>query len=232
MSSDAESAGLLQSYYSQRPLIHLLRGEPTEFLTAYYNRLWWSTITSFSRPCANFPKRGKKMRKSIAGLTSLFFLLAISATMRAAPLKVGDKAPNFALPNQNGDTIKLSDFLGKRTVVLFFFAASCSDDSTSVIKPYQERFAQFKQANVEVVGITVENVYAVEAFATELQTPFPLLSDYGIHFDKEVSRAYGAIEGDARFASRFTIVIDKNGIIRHVEKDADPDQILKISRGL
>jgi peroxiredoxin len=116
--------------------------------------------------------------------------------------------------------------------VLFFFGATCADESTSLIKPYQERFAQFKQANVEVVGITVENVYAVEAFATELQTPFPLLSDYGIHFDKDTSRAYGAIEENARFASRFTIVIDKSGIIRHVEKDANPDQVLQISRGL
>jgi peroxiredoxin len=172
------------------------------------------------------------MGKLRAGLTFLFFLLAITMTTVAAPLKVGDKAPNFALPNQNGDTVKLSDYLGKKTVVLFFFAATCSDDSTSLIKPYQERFAQFKQANVEVVGITVENVYAVEAFATELQTPFPLLSDYGIHFDKEISHAYGAIEGNARFASRFTMVIDKNGIIQHVEKDANADQILQISRRL
>ena len=126
------------------------------------------------------------------------------------------------MPNQNGDTVKVSDYLGKKTVVLFFFGATCADESTSLIKPYQERFAQFKRANVEVVGITVENVYAVKAFATELQTPFPLLSDHGIHFDKNTSRAYGAIEENARFASRFTIVIGKSGIIRHVEKRCQP----------
>jgi peroxiredoxin len=137
------------------------------------------------------------MLKSRAGLTFLFlfsFLSLISTIASAAPLKVGDKAPDFALPNQNGDTVKLSDYLGKKAVVLLFFGATCSDDSTGVIKPYQDRFAQFKQANAEVVGITVENVYSVEAFATELQTPFPLLSDYEIHFDKEISHAYGVIE--------------------------------------
>jgi peroxiredoxin len=175
------------------------------------------------------------MRKSRTGVTVLFLVALfsiITRTMSAAPLKVGDKAPDFALPNQDGDTVKLSDYLGKKTVVLVFFAAACSDQSTSVIKPYQDRFAQFKQANAEVVGITVENVYLVEAFATELQTPFPLLSDYEIHFDKDISRAYGVIEGGARFASPFTIVIDKNGTIRHVEKGADPDQILQICHGL
>src|SRR5579863_9109950 len=100
------------------------------------------------------------MRKSRTGVTVLFLVALfsiITRTMSAAPLKVGDKAPDFALPNQDGDTVKLSDYLGKKTVVLVFFAAACSDQSTSVIKPYLDRFAQFKQANAEVVGITVEN---------------------------------------------------------------------------
>ena len=173
-----------------------------------------------------------KWRAELSLLFLLSFLSILSTTASAAALKVGDQAPDFALPNQNGDTVKLSDYLGKKTVVVVFFGAACSDESTSVIKPYQERYAQFKQANAEVVGITVENVYSVEAFATELQTPFPLLSDYEIHFDKKISRAYGVMEGDARFASRYTVVIDKSGVVRDVEKDANPDQVLQISRGL
>jgi thioredoxin-dependent peroxiredoxin len=168
------------------------------------------------------------MPKLLAGLTFLFIPVLLTTTASAASAKVGDRAPDFALPNQDGDTVKLSDYLGKKTVVLFFFGATCSDDSTSMIRPYQDRFAKFKQANAEVVGITVENVYAVEAFAMELQTPFPLLSDYETHFDKQVSRAYGVIEGNSRFASHFTVVIDKNGIIRHIEKDANPDKILEM----
>jgi peroxiredoxin len=172
------------------------------------------------------------MLKLRAQCTTLLFLLSLVVTGFAAPPKVGDKAPSFELLNQNGDSVKLNDYLGKKAVVLFFFGATCSDQSTNVIKPYQERYPQFKQANVEVLGITVENVYAVEAFATELQTPFFLLSDYGLHFDKSISHAYSAIEGNARFASPFTIVIDKDGIIRHVEKGADPDRILQIVRGL
>jgi len=168
-------------------------------------------------------------------LHKLFLLLLLWSAVPAegaAPRNIGDKAPDFALPNQNGDNVSLGDYLGKKTVVLVFFGAACSDDSTLVIRPYQERYAQFKKAGVEIVGITVDSVYLVEAFATELKTPFPILSDYGVHFDKRTSRAYGVIEKDARFASHFTVVIDKNGTIRHVEKDATPDEILQISKGL
>ena len=162
----------------------------------------------------------------------LVLLAIISAVASAAPLRAGDKAPGFALPDQNGDTVTLRDYLGKKPLVLIFFGATCSDDSTSVLRPYEKQFQQFKQANIGIVGITVENVYAVEAFAMELQVPFPLLSDYGIHFDKIVSRSYGVIKDDARFAGHYVVVIDKNGTIRAVEKDASPDQILRICRGL
>lgn len=167
-----------------------------------------------------------------AELLLLFVLSMTTAAASAAPLKAGDKAPDFALPDQNDASVRLRNYVGKRKVVLIFFGQVYSEQSTNQLRPYQKLLPQFEQADTQVIGITVENDFAIEAFAMDLHISFPVLSDYGIHFDKEVSQKYGVLKQFARFADPLTFVIDKDGIIRHVEENASPDRILHICGGL
>jgi len=84
------------------------------------------------------------------------------------------------------------------------------------LKAYQADIAKFVQANTQVLGISVDSPAANAAFAKQEGIQFPLLSD----FQRSVSKEYGILNEERGFANRTTFVIDKGGVIRHIDKGA------------
>ncbi len=84
------------------------------------------------------------------------------------------------------------------------------------MKAYQADIARFEQSNTQVLGISVDSSPANKAFAEQIGVHFPLLSD----FQRKVSLEYGILNDKYGFANRTTFVVDKQGIIQHIEKDA------------
>jgi peroxiredoxin len=84
------------------------------------------------------------------------------------------------------------------------------------LKAYQADIAKFEQSNTQVLGISVDSSPANKAFAEQIGVHFPLLSD----FQRKVSVEYGILNEQYGFANRTTFVVDKEGIIQHIEKDA------------
>ena len=84
------------------------------------------------------------------------------------------------------------------------------------MKAYQADIAKFEAANTQVVGISVDSQFANKEFAKQLGVTYPLLSD----FQRTVSKEYGILNEQRGFASRTTFVVDKQGIIQHIDRDA------------
>lgn len=160
-------------------------------------------------------------------------LLPVSATAQpAAPaqppppapsVKVGDKAPGFALnwfaPKAGGGydpaTISLDQYRGKQTVVLAFFPAAFSPGCTNELKQYQASASRTTAANTVVLGVSVDSTWANRAFREQIGAEFPILSD----FKHEAARAYGVMNETAGVARRATFVIDPDGVVQHVDVD-------------
>jgi peroxiredoxin len=152
----------------------------------------------------------------------LFLALALNAAAAAAQqpaapkthLKVGDPAPDFTLPDTAGKPVKLSEFKGKKSVVLAFYVLAFTGGWTKELKAYQADIAKFEASDTQVLGISVDSSPANRRFADDIGVTFPLLSD----FKRTVSKAYGIFDEERGFATRATFVVDKEGIIRHVEQ--------------
>jgi peroxiredoxin Q/BCP len=127
-------------------------------------------------------------------------------------VNVGDRAPDFALPNASGETVRLSDFLGKRNIVLFFYPKDESRGCTAEVCAFRDNYEIFKDAGAEVIGVSSDTEESHQRFAAHHRLPFTLLSDRGGSLRKRygVPTTMGVIPG------RVTYVIDKQGIVRHV----------------
>jgi peroxiredoxin len=146
-------------------------------------------------------------------------LLALASAMlaHAAGLNVGDKAPDFTLPDQGGNKVKLSDFLGKKNVVLAFYVLAFTGGWTKELKAYQADIAKFEETGTQVLGVSVDSQFANKAYAEQIGVKFPLLSD----FTRDVTKEYGILNDKFPVAHRTTFVIDKEGVIRHIDKEAE-----------
>jgi peroxiredoxin Q/BCP len=135
----------------------------------------------------------------------------------SATLKVGDPAPDFSLSDQNGKVVNLADFRGRKPVVLAFYPKASTPGCTREVRGYQGDISRFDAAGAQVLGISLDNQEKNRKFAEQTGASFPLLCDT----KKEVARAYGVLNFTRLFANRVTFVIDKDGIIRHVEEGDD-----------
>ena len=127
------------------------------------------------------------------------------------PLKVGDKAPDFALSSSKGESVRLSQFLGTN-VVIFFYPMDESPVCSKEAEAFRDKNDEFKELNAVVIGISSQNVESHKSFAARHNLPFILLSDNENKVRKlyTVSTTLGVVPG------RVTYVIDKQGIIKHV----------------
>jgi peroxiredoxin Q/BCP len=127
-------------------------------------------------------------------------------------VKVGDKAPDFTLVSQKGETVTLSDVIGNKNIVLFFYPKDKSKGCTQQACAFRDKYAVFKDLGAEVIGISSDDVASHESFADEFRLPFILLSDKKGKIRKlyKVKSTFGLIPG------RVTYIIDKKGVIRHI----------------
>lgn len=133
------------------------------------------------------------------------------------PLTVGAKAPDFTLPNQNREPVTLSTCLSTGPVVLAFFPAAFSSVCTTELCTFQDDLARLTSLNAQVLGISVDTFFTLGAFAKEIKTTFPLLSD----FNKEVIQAFDVVNPDMiglkGIAKRAVFVVDRTGTVRYAE---------------
>jgi len=157
------------------------------------------------------------LTKSIASLAVLagFTLMAQAPAPPKTHLKVGDMAPDFTMPSTLGKPVKLSDFRGKKNVVLAFYPAAFTGGCTKEMQAYQLGLDKFEGTEAQVFGVSTDNTPSQRKFAEELKVTFPMLSDFAT---RSVSKEYGILMADRGIANRATFVIDRDGKIQHIEE--------------
>ena len=139
-------------------------------------------------------------------------------------LEVGMKAPDFALLDQNGQTVRLSDCLGRR-VVLYFYPRDNTPGCTRQACAFARSYEQFRTKDVVVIGVSKDSAASHQKFAQKNQLPFLLLSDpelqaiqaYGVWQEKKL---YGKV---SMGVVRTTYLIDPQGKIERVMAKVKPD---------
>ncbi len=124
-------------------------------------------------------------------------------------ISVGDKAPDFSLTNQFGEVVKLSDFEGKKPVVLVFYPLSFSGTCTEELCELRDNLSTFESAGVELLAISVDNKFTQAKFAEDQGYGFQLLADFWPH--GFVTQLYDVFLEDRGHATRGTFVISKSG---------------------
>ena len=124
-------------------------------------------------------------------------------------LIIGDHAPYFELTNQYGESVKLSDFRGKKPVVLVFYPLSFSGICTGELCEIRDNFAKFENENVELLAISVDSKYVQKQFAEHEGYKFSVLADFWPH--GAVAQAYGVFLEEAGISNRATFVINTDG---------------------
>lgn len=132
-------------------------------------------------------------------------------------LSIGQKAPDFTLKNSGGEDVSLSDFSGKKNVVILFFPLAFSSVCTDELCQVRDDYQKFDSLDAQVLGISVDSFFTLKEFKESQEYNFPLLSD----FNKTTATAYGAIYdeffGMKGVAKRSAFVIDKEGTVKYAE---------------
>ena len=139
-------------------------------------------------------------------------------------LEVGTQAPAFTLPDQNGNLVSLSDFVGKK-VVLYFYPKDNTPGCTRQACAFAQSYPEFQTRNVVVIGVSKDSVVSHLKFAQKYELPFILLSDpelraiqaYGVWQEKKL---YGKV---SMGVVRSTYLIDEQGVIIKVMPKVKPD---------
>ncbi len=130
-----------------------------------------------------------------------------------AALEVGTKAPDFDLKAAQGDNVRLSDLLAEgRYVILAFYPAAWSPVCGDEMTLFQEFLDEFEALNAKLVGISVDNVWAVQAWAESKGITFPLLCDF--HPKGAAAEQYGVMRDDG-VSERALFIVDADGIIQY-----------------
>jgi len=126
--------------------------------------------------------------------------------------QVGQPAPDFELKDNTGALVKLSDYRGKRPVVLVFYPFAFSGTCTGELCEIRDNPAVFGGADVQVLGISCDPVWSLRTFAEAQGYTFPLLSDFWPH--GAVATRYGVFLADLGMATRGSFLIDVDGVLR------------------
>ena len=145
-------------------------------------------------------------------------------------LTIGDPAPNFSAPNQQGDTVTLSDFRGKK-VAIYFYPKDDTPGCTAQACNLRDNYTELQQAGYEVIGISGDDVKSHDKFANKYDLPFTLVADE----DKSINEAYGVWQEKSMYGRKYmgtartTFVLDEEAIITNIiEKVKTKDHTAQI----
>ena len=132
--------------------------------------------------------------------------------------KSGTKAPDFNLPDANGEIVSLTQLQGN-WVVLYFYPKDDTPGCTKEACSFRDDMHKLEKLNAKVIGVSVDDGKSHAEFAKKYSLPFPLLSDE----DGLVAKKYGALTnlGVAKIAKRYTFLIDPNGVLRKTYLSVD-----------
>jgi peroxiredoxin Q/BCP len=140
-------------------------------------------------------------------------------------LKVGDKAPAFNLPSSSGKKISLSDYAGKKRVVLYFYPKDDTSGCTKEACSFRDTLPQIEGKDTVVLGISADDLKSHDKFIQKYALNFPLLSDV----DHQVAEAYGAWGEKSMYGKKYfgiirkTFIIGKDGRLEHVFHKVSPE---------
>jgi peroxiredoxin Q/BCP len=156
-------------------------------------------------------------RIAMLGLGMLLVSIAVGAD--GVALNVGDQAPAFSMVGSDGKTYTLDQFKGKSAVVLAWFPKAFTGGCTKECKSLRENSKELHDLKVAYFTASVDPPDQNKKFAESLNLDYPILSDP----DKTAATAYGVLSARG-FANRWTFYIDKEGIIRAIDKSVNASQ--------
>lgn len=127
-------------------------------------------------------------------------------------LAVGSPAPSFTLKDQFGAEVSLSDFTGKKNVVVVFIPFAFTGTCTGELCALRDDISAFQNDGVQLLAISCDSIFTQKVFAEQEGYKFPVLADFWPH--GEVAKAFGVFNADLGCALRGTFIIDKEGIVR------------------
>ena len=132
-------------------------------------------------------------------------------TARKKLLTVGERAPDFTLPDQDGAEVSIETLRQEGCVVVYFYPKDDTPGCTAQACSFRDHFAEFQGAGAQVVGISSDSVASHSAFAERHRLPFPILADVG----GRVRAAFGVPKTLGLLDGRVTFVVDRDGVVRH-----------------
>jgi peroxiredoxin Q/BCP len=138
---------------------------------------------------------------------------------------IGKPAPAFDLPSSTGGNIKLGDFKGKKTLVLYFYPRADTPGCTKEACGFRDALADYHKGQIAVLGVSPDETKDVTKFSEKFHLNFPLLADA----DHVVADRYGAWQEKSMYgkkyfgAARITFVIGKDGNVKHVFEKVKPE---------
>jgi peroxiredoxin len=143
-------------------------------------------------------------------------------------IKVGTEAPDFELSsseiadnNKPGKKIRLSDYRGKKNVMLAFYPLDFSPVCTGENTCFQRMFADFATTDTQVLGISVDSAWTHAAFKKELDLTYPLLADFNPK--GAVAKKYGLYLEESGITARATVIVGKDGLVKYVKVQQIPE---------
>src|SRR5688500_5055054 len=133
--------------------------------------------------------------------------------------KAGDKPPAVEGKDQDGKTWKLSDYTGKKAVLLYFYPKNETPGCTKQACGLRDQMTDLQKENVEVVGVSFDNAESHKKFREKHNLNFTLLADT----DGKIADAYGVRRGNSNMARRASFLIGKDGTIKHVTDTPSAD---------
>jgi peroxiredoxin len=136
-------------------------------------------------------------------------------------IEAGTKAPDFSLPDHQGNEVSLGDFAGRKLILVFYpldFSPACTDQ----LSLYQEVLGEIESQGASLVGISVDSSWCHNAFRKHLNLEMPLLSDF--HPKGEVSKAYGSYIEQAGLSNRNLVLIE-DGEVKWTHESPTPAEV-------
>lgn len=137
-------------------------------------------------------------------------------------IEAGERAPDFRLPDQDGNVVSLESLAGRR-VVLVFYPQDWSPVCTDQLSVYERRLPELERLGLELIGVSVDSAWCHRAFREHLGVSIPLLADF--HPKGEVARAFGLYSETHGVSGRALVMIGPDGVVEWAHRPPSPLEI-------